>query len=655
MAIKIQELAFILRAKDYLSGVLHNVSKSMQHIDQQTEHLNKTASRLGPALASLGAGAALGEFVRSSVNAAIASQSENARVMTATLSDGAKATANMAAVQQMAIATSSKLAITQDQLKESYTLARYAGLDNTTAQRAAIDSAKLSIGSSRNVAEAQAQVAETTRMVAASFGIFGDKSKDARSQIDAIADSYALLQSRSNFANPGELSSALTEALGASKAYGVSLPAQNAMLETLVNWGKFGSMSGEALDEVTSKLSATNKKMADMYRAAGGDVITELGMIKAQFAGMDKGQQETWARAHGFEMRSVQGLNMLIGNYGKLTAAYKIYSGSAAAGMNEKLFKVRSNDAADKLAIFTNNLNNLKEVLGTGLLPMLTSAAVKAAAFAGKLQGLAEAYPTIAKLTLGFVGVSAAIAAISGTLQLLGIGRTLTLAWSAATKVLTAAQWLLNAALDANPYTLAITAAVAALAVAAYEIYEHWGAVAAFFRGVWSAIKTSVSGMGSWLYSAGASLMHSLASGIASAAMAPIHAVARIAEHIKGYVVGHSPPPLGPLHDLNRVHIIETIAATMKPAPMLAAIRRVAQVAAVGIPLAMSAPAISFAGTPGAPAGGAPVINFSITVHANGGDSIALKKAVIEAVRESAHEVTRALNDHAAVRNRARF
>ena len=90
----------------------------------------------------------------------------------------------------------------------------------------------------------------------------------------------------------------------------------------------------------------------------------------------------------------------------------------------------------------------------------------------------------------------------------------------------------------------------------------------------------------------------SLASGIASAAMVPIHAVAGIAGRIKNYFVGHSPPPLGPLHELNRVHIIETIAETMKPAPMMAAIQRIAQMAAITVRLAITGPAtMAFAAT----------------------------------------------------------
>lgn len=663
----------VLRAQDHLSGPLKNVSKSIQGIEQHAEHLNRVASNIGPALASLGAGAAMGEFVRSSIGAAITSQSENARVMTAMMSDGAKATAELVGVQRMAIETSSKLAITQDQLKESYTLARYAGLDNTAALVAASASAKLAIGTTRSVTEAQAQMAETTRMISASFEIFGDKAKAAPKQINAIADSYALLQSRANFANAGELNSALTEALGSSGAYGVGIASQNAILETLVNFGKFGSKSGEAYEEVVAKLSASNKYMAAMSQAAGGDVIRELGMIKAQTQNLDKAHYDMWAKEHGFEMRSVQGLTMLLRNYDDLVKANRIYAGSAGAGMNQKLFNVRSNDAADKLAIFANNLDNLKEALGAGLLPMLTQGAVKAAAFVGALQGLAEAYPTIAKVTLGFLGITAAITAISGTLQLLGIGKSLTYAWSAATKVLTAAQWLFNGALAANPIAIAIIS-VAALSVAAYELYEHWAAVKAFFKQGWlnilfgatavAQMKTMVAAIknfGQEMYAAGANLMHSLAAGIVAGAMAPIHAVEHIGRDILDHFKGHSPPPLGPLHELNQVRLVETIAATIKPAPMLEAIHRVAQVAAIAIPMIIAAPAMSLAAPVparnGAVPGGAPVINYApqVTIHAVGGDPGAIKRAVLEALRESINEVHRILDNHNSSRARTNF
>jgi hypothetical protein len=81
-----------------------------------------------------------------------------------------------------------------------------------------------------------------------------------------------------------------------------------------------------------------------------------------------------------------------------------------------------------------------------------------------------------------------------------------------------------------------------------------------------------------------------------------------IIDHFKG----HSPPPLGPMHQLNRVKLVRTIADTMTPAPMLSAVRRVALVTALAAPMMVGAgaPALA-AGAGSARVGGAIEINIS--------------------------------------------
>lgn len=630
--------------------------RALGETQRAVSSFGRTAHNVMSGLAQMGAAAGLGEFFKSSVNQAIASQAENARVMTATIGDGAEATKNMVAVQKMAIATSSKLAVTQDQLKEGYTLARYAGLDNMTAQQATVDAAKLSIATTKSVAEAQAQMAETTRMVSASYEIFGDKTKNAQKQIDAISDSYALLQTRSNFANASELNSALTESLGASKAYGVSIAAQNAFLETLANSGKFAGVAGTAYLEVVDKMSASNKKMAGMSAAAGGDIIRELGMIEAQTRGLSNVQMTAWGKAHGFESRSIQGLGMLVGQYNKVIAANKTYSGTAAAGMGEQLFKLRSNDAADKIAIAQNNLANFKEALGTTLLPTLNRAMEAAGSLFGTLARFSEAHPTIAGIAIDFLGISAAIIAVSGVFTMLGAGTTLMYGWSVATKVATAAQWLFNAAMAANPIGIAILAA-AAFAALAYEAYEHWAAVKGFFKS-WG---TEVLGYLEYPFLA---LPHA----IAAAAGAVEDAAKGIAHRIARLFVGHSPIPEGPLHDLN---LAAQVALSLRPGPVIAAARRLAGALALTIPLAVAAPmapamAMGAAGAMAPGATGRPVIsvtvqNFApqITIADAQGDPSTLATKMIAALKvnnlQLARELAAAIEAELARRARGNF
>lgn len=71
-------------------------------------------------------------------------------------------------------------------------------------------------------------------------------------------------------------------------------------------------------------------------------------------------------------------------------------------------------------------------------------------------------------------------------------------------------------------------------------------------------------------------MIQALVDGIKSVAMLPVKAVEGIASKIKDFFVGHSPPPMGPLHQIDRIKIVETIADSVKPGPAVAAMKRVA-------------------------------------------------------------------------------
>ena len=78
----------------------------------------------------------------------------------------------------------------------------------------------------------------------------------------------------------------------------------------------------------------------------------------------------------------------------------------------------------------------------------------------------------------------------------LGLAKHLTasniaaVASAAKIKIVTAAQWLWNAALNANPIGL-VVAAVAALAAGVFVVYKNWEPIKEFFGKIWEGIKAS--------------------------------------------------------------------------------------------------------------------------------------------------------------------
>ena len=90
------------------------------------------------------------------------------------------------------------------------------------------------------------------------------------------------------------------------------------------------------------------------------------------------------------------------------------------------------------------------------------------------------------------------------------------------------------------------------------------------------------------MYTAGANIVKSLWDGMKSLASKPVEAMKSIAGKIREYLP-FSPAKVGPLRDIHRVRLVETIAEGMKPAPMVRAMKTAT--AATALALSLAAPA----------------------------------------------------------------
>ena len=304
------------------------------------------------------------------------------------------------------------------------------------------------------------------------------------------------------------------------------------------------------------------------------------------------------------------------------------------------------------------------------LLPIAKAAADFARAHTGRVK----------MATVGLL-IAAAVLTIGGALALAGaavagFGAVLPILAVLASSAGVAATAVtgLNAAMLLNPVGLVI-AGVVALGVALYELIQHWGAVSAAVGGAFTAIG---SVFGSSMFEAGAHLMGELTRGIASAAMAPVHAVEAVAHRIRAYLP-FSPAKVGPLRDLRHVRISETIAETIRPGPLSAAMRKATAALAVIVPVAFATPAMARghrgAGIPGiaarapeltlgrvAPASGATAttaitLNVSPTINiaTREMDERRVARLVGDEIEKRGHEIARVLRRQAANTNRLEF
>ncbi|GEP40614.1 hypothetical protein NPS01_42770 [Nocardioides psychrotolerans] len=234
-------------------------------------------------------------------------------------------------------------------------------------------------------------------------------------------------------------------------------PAMSKLLTVTNDVGKSQKLASLAMD-----ISARTGKSLES--------VTQ-GLAKAQtgsVAGLSK---------YGVQTKDVEGkTRSLAAVQGDLA---KLYGGAAAAA---------ADTAAGKQKILAVQMDELQESIGTKLLPVmlkLTSAGLAVVDWITQNQEVALAIIGV----LG--GLLAIIKAVSVAQQ----------AWSAVMKVVAAAQWLLNAAMAANPIGLVVIAIIALVAVfvIAYKKSETFRDIV---NGAFDAVKSVVSGVIDWFRTA---------------------------------------------------------------------------------------------------------------------------------------------------------
>lgn len=314
----------------------------------------------------------------------------------------------------------------------------------------------------------------------------------------------------------------------------------------------------------------------------------------------------------------------LIAVFGALALAYKTNFGGMADTLSDWWNKI-SLTVRGVLALFQNLKDgsgairgelakNIKAAGLTGLVTTIARIIFRIqAAFAGFQQVIAEAFAVLDMMLLpvrrAVSGVLQAVSrlfgafkgdevtssaatwemfgrALGGVLVIMVGAKAAMLAYhgaviavTAITKAWTAAQWLLNVALNANPIGL-VVAAVALLAGAALWLVQNWERVSEWWKGLWEGVATwaenawesvlaSVSAFGislveairgAWesvtaffsefsLFDSGAKLLSTFVDGIKSMAMAPVEAISGVLSKVREYLP-FSDAHLGPLSQL---------------------------------------------------------------------------------------------------------
>lgn len=306
-----------------------------------------------------------------------------------------------------------------------------------------------------------------------------------------------------------------------------------------------------------------------------------------------------------------------------------VKSGGAVGSMQREFDSMmRTTDAQWKTT--KNKLAEISVNFGAVLLPAVNKIlvvfgpiATAAAKFAATHPGMAKILTAITAIALVAGGLLVTIAAVGAAVTpfmtgvaalarlfpLLGGGiRLVMLAFNA-----------LRVAMLTNPVGLTITG----IAVAALLIYKYWEPITAFFTKIWRSV-VDIAGK---MREAGATLITMLWEGIKSMASKPIEAVRDIVQRIRNFLP-FSPAKDGPLRDIHRIRIVETIAETIKPGPMVKAMRT-----------ATAATMIAATGASPAHAGGTgSTVHYSPTINLAPGTPGEVRRQVDEALLSSKAE-----------------
>jgi hypothetical protein len=249
-----------------------------------------------------------------------------------------------------------------------------------------------------------------------------------------------------------------------------------------------------------SSVSRATGVADDEMRPALEKIVTATGNV-TEAQGLLK-QALDISAASGKDLQTVS-TAIAKAHEGHTAALAKLVPGLSEASIASKDFDTIMGELADKTGgamaesagtatgqfkIFTNQMNELKESLGASLLPimgMIVPLLSSMADFAAK-------NTTAIKVLVGVVAALAGGILIANAA--LKVYEAINIAVKAATALWTAAQWLLNAALTANPIGLVIVA-VAALGAALVVAYMKSETFRDIVNGAFNAVKGAASAL----------------------------------------------------------------------------------------------------------------------------------------------------------------
>jgi|GEM_PF-6262168 len=179
-------------------------------------------------------------------------------------------------------------------------------------------------------------------------------------------------------------------------------------------------------------------------------------------------------------------------------------------------------------------------------------------------------------------------------------------------------------------------------------VIKHWSKITAFFSGLWNRVKNIftgylnwVLGLGSKFFNAGANIVKNIWQGIKSLINKPIEAIKGMVTKIRNFLP-FSPAKEGPLRDIHRIKLVETIVSNIKVKPAVDAMRRVTNAMAGPVGGINPTPAIA------APSGGNITLHYAPVLNGGGSN-------IIDELKKHDRQLLRMIDEAIRKRDRTRY
>jgi len=186
-------------------------------------------------------------------------------------------------------------------------------------------------------------------------------------------------------------------------------------------------------------------------------------------------------------------------------------------------------------------------------------------------------------------------------------------------------------------------------------IIKYWDKIKAFFVILWEGVRGKfvsfidfVLAIPKRMFNAGANIVKSIWEGMKSFINKPIEAIKNMALKIREYLP-FSPAKVGPLRDIHKIRLVETIAESIKPNSLTRAMRATTASAMIAVSPMMG----KSAGNINSSGGGASV-HYAPTIHINGGSPTA-KEDFKKLLKDHEKDITRLIEEANRKSNRTKL